>query len=72
MDIEKINPVSTGKDSMSIREDHTPIARPKVQKNRPRQVFNDVLHKREEQITEEERRKKQAGHAKYKNGKRVY
>jgi hypothetical protein len=71
-DIGKINPVNTGKDSMSIREDHTAISRPKAQKNRPKQVFTDVLHNKEEQITEEEKKRKQAPHAKYKDGKRIW
>jgi hypothetical protein len=70
--IGKVNPISTGKDSLSIRGEHTTESKPRAPKTRPKAAFNDVLHKKEEEITEEEKRKKQSPHAKYKNGKRIY
>jgi hypothetical protein len=68
--IEKVNPVNTGKDAIRINEEHSIIAKPKIRKKEPKKVFNEVLHKREEEITEEEK-KKQAPHAKYKDGRRI-
>ena len=56
--IEKVNPVDTGKDAIRINEEHSLLARPKVRKKEPKKVFNEVLHKREEEITEEEKKKK--------------
>lgn len=69
--IGKIDPISTGKDSLSIRGEHTTTSKPKAQKIKPKQEFNDVLQQKEAQITEEEKKKKQQPHAKYKDGKRI-
>jgi hypothetical protein len=69
--IGKVNPINTGKDSLSIRGEHTVMSKPTVRKTKAKQVFNDVLQQKEAQITEEEKKKKQAPHAKYKDGKRI-
>ena len=69
--IEKINPVNAGKDAIRINEEHSIIGRPKIRKKEPKKVFNEVLHKREEEITEEEKKRRQAPHAKYKDGRRI-
>jgi hypothetical protein len=67
----KINPISTGKDSLSIRGEHTTTSKPKIRKPGPKQVFVDVLQQKEAKITEEEKKKKQQTHAKYRDGKRI-
>lgn len=69
--IGKINPIDTGKGDIRINEEHALTAKPKIRKNKTKQVFNEVLHKREEEITEEEKKKKQSPHAKYRNGRRI-
>lgn len=69
--IGKINPIDTGKGDIRINEEHSILAKPKIRKKEPKKVFNEVLHKREEEITEEEKKKKQAPHAKYKDGRRI-
>jgi len=69
--IGKVNPIDTGKDAMSIRGEHTTTSKPKIRKPGPRQIFVDLLQQKEAKITEEEKRKKQAPHAKYKDGKRI-
>ena len=69
--IGKVNPISTGKDTMSIRGEHTTVSKPKARKAGPKQVFVDVLQQKEAKITDEEKKKKQQTHAKYKDGKRI-
>jgi hypothetical protein len=69
--IGKVNPVSTGPDSLSIRGEHTTTSKPKARKTGPKQVFINVLQQKEAKITEEEKKKKQQTHAKYKDGKRI-
>jgi predicted RNA-binding protein with RPS1 domain len=70
--IGKVDPVSTGKDSLSIRGEHTTESKPRAPRIKPKAAFNDVLQKKEEEVLDREKRKKQAPHAKYKNGKRIY
>lgn len=69
--IGKVNPVNTGRDSMTIKGEHTTMSKPKAPKIKPKEDFNDLLHKKEEQLTEEQKKKKQQTHAKYKDGKRI-
>ncbi len=69
--IGKVNPINTGKDSLSIRGEHTTTSKPKLHKPGPRTRFEDVLLNKEAQMTEEERKKKPQPHGKYKNGKRI-
>lgn len=69
--IGKVNPINTGKDSLSIRAEHTTTSKPKVRRPADKTRFEDVLQKKEAQVTDEEKKKKEQPHGKYKNGKRI-
>ena len=69
--IGKVNPINTGKDSLSIRGEHTAMSRPKTAQNVKKPDFNELLHNKEARITEEEKKKKEKPHGKYRDGKRV-
>jgi hypothetical protein len=69
--IGKVNPINTGKDSMSIRGEQTTASKSKAHKAGKKEVFVDLLHRKEVEITDEEKKKKQQPHAKYKDGKRI-
>ncbi len=70
--IGKVNPINTGKDPLSIRGEHTAESKPRTPRAKPKAAFDDVLQKKEEEVLDREKKKKQSPHAKYKNGKRIY